>query len=268
MVHAYLIRRGIMPARFDLDGPIALLTLNRPEVYNAINRELLKKLREHLQAIHERREIRVVIITGAGEKAFCSGADLKERRTMAEGEVREYIQMIRDTFTMIENLPQPVIAAINGIALGGGTELALSCDLRIMSEQGLMGLTETALGIIPGAGGTQRLPRLVGKGIAKDLIFTARKVGASEALRIGLVNRIADQDQLLSAAKEWALEIAQNAPIALAQAKWAINQGMEVNLNAGLELESMAYQVLIPTKDRIEGLRAFQEKRKPNYTGE
>jgi len=187
---------------------------------------------------------------------------------MSHQEVQAFINNIRETFTMIEHLPQPVIAAINGIALGGGTELALACDLRIMAENAAMGLTETSLGIIPGAGGTQRLPRIVGKGVAKDLIFSARRVGAEEALRIGLVNRVSVQSELLDQAISWANEIAQNAPIALAQAKWAINQGMEVNLAAGLELESMAYQVLIPTKDRIEGLQAFAEKRKPNYIGE
>jgi enoyl-CoA hydratase/carnithine racemase len=257
-----------MSVLFKQEGKVGLLILNRPEVFNAVDRSLLQSMRDLLAEIRSNRDIRVVVITGSGDKAFCSGADLKERKTMSHQEVQAFINNIRETFTMIEHLPQPVIAAINGIALGGGTELALACDLRIMAENAAMGLTETSLGIIPGAGGTQRLPRIVGKGVAKDLIFSARRVGAEEALRIGLVNRVSVQSELLDQAISWANEIAQNAPIALAQAKWAINQGMEVNLAAGLELESMAYQVLIPTKDRIEGLQAFAEKRKPNYIGE
>jgi len=257
-----------MSVLFKQEGKVGLLILNRPEVFNAVDRSLLQSMRDLLAEIRSNRDIRVVVITGSGNKAFCSGADLKERKTMSHQEVQAFINNIRETFTMIEHLPQPVIAAINGIALGGGTELALACDLRIMAENAAMGLTETSLGIIPGAGGTQRLPRIVGKGVAKDLIFSARRVGAEEALRIGLVNRVSVQSELLDQAISWANEIAQNAPIALAQAKWAINQGMEVNLAAGLELESMAYQVLIPTKDRIEGLQAFAEKRKPNYIGE
>lgn len=257
-----------MTVLYQKMGNIAVITFNRPDVYNAINRDLLESLRQHLDQIRHDRNIRVVVITGSGDKAFCSGADLKERKIMSEHEVRVYIENIRDTFTLIESLPQPVIASINGIALGGGTELALACDLRIIAENAAMGLTETSLGIIPGAGGTQRLPRIVGAGIAKDMIFSARRVSAVEALRIGLVNRLSSQEDLLYDTLQWAEEIAANAPLALIQAKWAINQGTEVNLSAGLELESMAYQVLIPTKDRKEGLVAFAEKRKPKYLGE
>jgi len=213
-------------------------------------------------------EIRVVIVTGAGEKAFCSGADLKERSTMPQSQVQEYIRTIRDTFSELEKLPKPVIAAINGLALGGGTELALSCDIRVMSDTAQMGLTETSLGIIPGAGGTQRLPRLVGKGIAKELIFTARRVHPEEALSIGLVNRVVPLDQLMATSLSLAHSIAANAPLALAQAKYAIDCGMEIDLASGLMVESNAYQLLVPTKDRLEGLQAFKEKRKPVYRGE
>ncbi|ELK40883.1 hypothetical protein D478_16429 [Brevibacillus agri BAB-2500] len=187
---------------------------------------------------------------------------------MSPEQVEHYIRTIRDTFSELEKLPKPVIAAINGLALGGGTELALACDLRIMSDQAQMGLTETSLGIIPGAGGTQRLPRLVGKGIAKELIFTARRVQPDEALSIGLVNRVVPAEQLMGAALEMAAQIANNAPLALAQAKFAIDCGGEVELGAGLLIESNAYQLLVPTKDRLEGLAAFAEKRKPNYRGE
>lgn len=257
-----------MSILYEKKGHVALLKLNRPEVYNAINRDLLRQLRNHLEEIRYDRQIRVVIITGSGTKAFCSGADLKERKTMTEQEVRQYIETIRDTFTMIEALPQPVIASINGLALGGGTELALACDLRIMAENAVMGLTETSLGIIPGAGGTQRLARLVGVGVAKDLIFTARKIDATEAKQIGLVNKVSTQDDLIQATLRWADEIAENAPLALIQAKRAINQGIEVSIDVGLKIESLAYEQLIPTRDRREGLLAFAEKRKPNYIGE
>ncbi|TGV18331.1 enoyl-CoA hydratase, partial [Mesorhizobium sp. M00.F.Ca.ET.186.01.1.1] len=171
-------------------------------------------------------------------------------------------------FSELEKLQKPVIAALNGLALGGGTELALACDLRIMSEQAQMGLTETSLGIIPGAGGTQRLPRLVGKGIAKELIFTARRIFPAEALAIGLVNRVVPHDQLMNVSMELAAQIASNAPLALAQAKFAIDCGSEVELATGLMMESNAYQLLVPTKDRLEGLAAFAEKRKPIYRGE
>ncbi|NGQ93699.1 enoyl-CoA hydratase [Brevibacillus sp. SYP-B805] len=257
-----------MTVSFRKEGLVGVLTIERPEVYNCLNLETLFAMRQLIADIALDKEVRVLIVTGAGDKAFCSGADLKERRTMTEQQVQRYIRTIRDTFTELERLPKPVIAAINGLALGGGTELALACDLRVMSDTAEMGLTETALGIIPGAGGTQRLPRLVGKGVAKELIFTARRVPAAEALRIGLVNRVVPDDQVMAAAFELANRMAENAPIALAQAKYAIDFGLEADLATGLAIESNAYQVLIPTKDRLEGLEAFKEKRKPVYRGE
>ncbi len=250
------------------EGQIGILTIERPDVFNCLNLETLRTMREHIAKLAFDKEIRAVVVTGAGEKAFCAGADLKERRTMSELQVQEFIRTIRDTFTELERLNKPVIAAINGAAFGGGTELALACDLRVMSESAQMGLTETSLGIIPGAGGTQRLPRIVGKAKAKELIFTARRISAQEALSIGLVNRVVPADQVMNAACELAEEIAQNAPLALAQAKMAIDFGLEVDLQTGLAIESNAYQVIIPTKDRLEGLEAFKEKRKPVYRGE
>ncbi|MBG9944847.1 enoyl-CoA hydratase-related protein [Brevibacillus formosus] len=257
-----------MTVSLQREGAIGVLTLQRPEVFNCLNLETLVTLRDLIREISHDRDIRTVIVTGAGDKAFCSGADLRERRSMSPQQVDVYIQTIRDTFTELEKLPKPVIAAINGLALGGGTELALACDLRIMSEQAQMGLTETSLGIIPGAGGTQRLPRLVGKGVAKELIFTARRVFPEEALSIGLVNRIVPADQLMATAISLAEQISANAPLALAQAKFAIDCGVEVELASGLQIESNAYKLLVPTKDRLEGLAAFQEKRKPIYRGE
>lgn len=257
-----------MTVLFQRDGSVGVLTIHRPDVYNCLNLDTLVSMRKIIAEVAADREVRVLVITGAGEKAFCSGADLRERRSMSDQEVQHYIRTIRDTFTEVEKLPKPVIAAINGLALGGGTELALSCDLRVMSETAQMGLTETSLGIIPGAGGTQRLPRLIGKGLAKELIFTARRVAADEALAIGLVNRVAAPERLMQSVLTLAEEIAANAPIALAQAKFAIDHGLEADLATGLAIESNAYQVLIPTRDRLEGLAAFKEKRKPVYRGE
>ncbi|GIO00946.1 enoyl-CoA hydratase [Brevibacillus halotolerans] len=257
-----------MTIQLEKQGQVGILTIQRPEVYNCLNLVTLERLQRLLLEVSTDTDIRVVIITGAGDKAFCSGADLKERKTMQQSQVQQYICTIRDVFTQVERLSVPVIAAMNGIAFGGGLELALACDLRVMSETAQTGLTETSLGIIPGAGGTQRLPRLIGKGKAKELILTARRIGAKEALEIGLVNQIVPANQVLEASLSLAQQIALNAPLALAQAKWAIDYGMEVDMATGLALESNAYQILVPTKDRLEGLAAFAEKRKPVYRGE
>ncbi len=245
----------------------AIWTLNRPGVMNSLNFALLNALKDAAAAVRFRPEIRAVIITGAGEKAFCAGADLKERATLSPTEVKTFIHTIRTLFSDIESLPQPVIAAVNGVALGGGTELALAGDIRIASETATMGLTETRLAIIPGAGGTQRLPRLVGRGKAKELIFTGRRVDAAEALGIGLVNQVRPPGDLRDAAMEMAAMIRETGPIAVAQAKYAINHGLETDLATGLAIESNAYWVTIPTEDRLEGLAAFREKRKPVYQG-
>jgi len=250
----------------EKDG-IAVLTLNRPEVMNSFNFALLNSLKEQVDALKFNTNVRVVIITGAGRKAFCAGADLKERTTFDELQVKEFIFTIRNLFTSIEHLNKPVIAAINGVALGGGTELALACDIRIAAMNASMGLTETRLAIIPGAGGTQRLPRLIGRGKAKELIFTGRRVDAREALQIGLVNQIYDPESLLTECQKMAAMICETGPIAIEQAKYAINYGLETDLHTGLGIESNAYWVTIPTEDRLEGLAAFQEKRKPVFKG-
>ena len=247
---------------------VLLLTLNRPEVMNALNLPTLLELQEALKESWFSKEVRVIIVTGAGDKAFCAGADLKEREKMTEIEVKNYIKTIRDTFSMFEDIPKPTICAINGYAFGGGLEMALACDLRIAADTAKMGLTETSLAIIPGAGGTQRLPRIVGKAKAKELIFTARRIDAQEAYRIGLVNEVVPKEKLLDRAFEIANEIAQNGPLAVEAAKFAINRGSEVDIKTGLEIESKTYDTLIPTRDRREGLLAFKEKRKPRYIGE
>ncbi|MEB3285601.1 MAG: enoyl-CoA hydratase-related protein [Candidatus Sericytochromatia bacterium] len=250
------------------ENGVCTIVLNRPERMNAINRLLLRELRTAFRELWADDSVRAIVVTGSGEKAFCAGADLKERAEMTPNEVRLFLKEIRETMSEIENIPKPVIAAINGLALGGGTELALACDVRFAAEHAQMGLTETTLAIIPGAGGTQRLPRLVGKGRAKELIFSGRKVLAPEALQLGLIERFASSDQLLKAATDWARSVVDNTgPIAISQAKFAINRGLEVDLESGLALEAKAYEVTIPTTDRTEALRAFAEKRKPNYTG-
>lgn len=251
-----------------LDNGIVMITLNRPEAANALSIEMLEGLRDALLTCKFDVSVRCIIITGAGEKAFCAGADLKERAGMDSVQVKKTVSLIRDTINSLELLPQPVIAAVNGVAFGGGTELALACDIRIASETAKLGLTETSLGIIPGAGGTQRLPRLVGKGRAKELIFTARRLEAKEALEIGLVEYNVPSESLLDKALEIAGQIVRNGPIAVAQAKFAIDKGYDVDLNTGLAIEQNAYAVTIPTKDRLEGLQAFKEKRTPKYIGE
>ncbi|MDQ1003430.1 methylglutaconyl-CoA hydratase [Neobacillus niacini] len=251
-----------------MDNGIMMITLNRPEAANALSIEMLEGLRDALLRCKYDRSVRCIVITGAGEKAFCAGADLKERAGMDAVQVRKTVSLIRDTINSLELLPQPVIAAMNGVAFGGGTELALACDIRIASETAKLGLTETSLGIIPGAGGTQRLPRLVGKGRAKELIYTARRIDANEALKIGLVEYTVPFASLLDKALDIAGQIVRNGPIAVTQAKFAIDKGYDVDLNTGLAIEQNAYEVTIPTKDRLEGLQAFKEKRTPNYIGE
>ena len=246
---------------------VALLTLNRPEVMNALNFSLLYALKEQIEALRIRSDIRVIIITGAGDKAFCAGADLKERATLNPAQVKEFILTIKNLFSSIEYVNKPVIAAINGIALGGGTELALASDIRIAASNASLCLTETRLAIIPGAGGTQRLPRLVGRGKAKELIFTGRRVMAEEALQINLVNHTCESALLIEECQKMAAMICETGPIAIEQAKYAINYGLETDLQTGLAIESNAYWVTIPTEDRLEALAAFGEKRKPVFKG-
>jgi enoyl-CoA hydratase/carnithine racemase len=244
-----------------------ILTLNRPAVMNCLNFDLLYAVKNEIEALQFSDTIRCVIITGAGEKAFCAGADLKERATLTQDQVKQFIVTIRNLLTAIQNLKMPVISAVNGIALGGGTEIALASDIRIASDTAVMGLTETRLAIIPGGGGTQRLPRIIGVAKAKELIFTGRRVDAKEAMDIGLVNAVAPPENLMDTCLDMAAMIAETGPIAVEMAKYAIDKGIETDLATGLAIESNAYRVTIPTEDRIEGLTAFREKRKPVYKG-
>ncbi|WP_432806599.1 enoyl-CoA hydratase [Mesobacillus maritimus] len=248
------------------DG-VAIVTLNRPEAANALSKKMLIDFQSILAELKLDNEVRVVILTGAGDKAFCAGADLKERRGMTDTEAIQTVRLIGATITEVEALPQPVIAAINGVAFGGGLELALACDLRVGANEAKVGLTETSLAIIPGAGGTQRLPRLIGPGKAKELIYTAQRLTAEEAETIGILEYAVPWAQLMDKAVKLAKAMAKNGPLALVQAKKAINKGLEVDLATGLKIEELAYDVLIPTEDRIEGLTAFAEKRPPEYKG-
>lgn len=250
----------------DEDG-ICVVTLDRPEVMNALNGELVDWIWHTFYELAYEDEVRVVILTGAGEKAFCAGADLKERASMSELEVRKRIDDYGRSFGAVASLPKPVICAINGYAFGGGLELALAADLRIMAAETKVGLTELKLGIIPGAGGTQRLSRLIGASRAKELIFTGERCDAERALSLGVVNAIAPRAELLDEAKAMARRMLDSAPIALAQAKIAIDAGMQTDLATGLVIESRAYAVTVPTEDRIEGLAAFKERRKPSFKG-
>jgi methylglutaconyl-CoA hydratase len=249
------------------DG-IAIVTLNRTTAANALSKEMLLDLQDVLNQVKNDREVRVVILTGAGEKVFCAGADLKERKEMSERSVTQAVRLIGATINKVAALPQPVIATLNGGAFGGGLELALACDLRIGALEAKLGLTETSLAIIPGAGGTQRLPRLIGIGKAKELIFTAKQISAEEAVSIGLLEYAVPRENVMEKALELAGAMVKNAPLALVQAKIAINKGVETDLSTGLKIEELAYKALIPTDDRLEGLRAFAEKRVPQYKGQ
>jgi len=251
---------------------IVLLTLNRPKEMNCMNFDMIETLGKIIKELNFDMTIRVIIITGAlpleGKRSsFSAGADLSERRTLSEDQVSRFISTVRETMVTVENARVPIIAAINGYAFGGGMELALACDLRIASSEAVMGLTETGLAIIPGGGGTQRLPRIVGIAKAKELIYTARRIDAQTALQIGLVNKVVEPHNLIEAAMELAAEIANNGPVAIQQAKFAINYGLECSIGVALPLESKAYEITIPTKDRLEALTAFAEKRKPVFEG-
>lgn len=244
-----------------------IITLQRSSAANALSQGLLNELNQLLNDIEQNDTIRCVIVTGAGTKAFCAGADLKERIGMSDDQVIQAVKRIGETINRIEKLQVPVIAAINGVALGGGLELALACDIRIAVENTKLGLTETSLAIIPGAGGTQRLPRTIGVGHAKKLIYSAIPITTEEALRLHLIERSVTQEELIDEAVQLAKRIASNGPLAVQLAKNAINNGIETTLDKGLEMEHLSYQKVIPTKDRLEGLQAFAEKRKPDYHG-
>jgi enoyl-CoA hydratase len=252
---------------FEVKEHIAFVTINREDALNAFNYDTLIELQDAVEKIRVNPSVRIVIFTGAGEKAFSVGADLKERKSLSNEEVKRNIYKINEVFNAIDQLPQPTIALMNGYAFGGGMELALACDFRIVAEKTLLGLTETSLAIIPGAGGTQRLPRLIGQAKALELILTARRIPSDEAYQFGLVTQVVPRENLVDTALDWANLILRNGPIGVQQAKFAIKQGMNADLATGLQIERKAYEVTIPTEDRLEALQAFSEKRKPMFRG-
>lgn len=250
-------------------GAIAIWTLNRAERMNALSRATVRRLLELCGEAANDASVRAVVLTGAGDKAFCAGADLKERQGMSMDDVRVFLGLYREAFGAIDALSKPVIAAINGVAFGGGLELALACDLRVMSATTQVGLTETSLAIIPGAGGTQRLPRVVGEAKAKELILLAQRIDAATALKIGLVTRVTEPGQtVLDAALALADTFAAAAPIAISAALTAIDAASNTSLEEGLDVERAMYERTLVSKDRLEALAAFAEKRKPSYRGE
>ncbi|MFZ5823311.1 MAG: enoyl-CoA hydratase-related protein [Bacillota bacterium] len=252
--------------RLTREGAVAWVQIHNPERYNALSRRVVEELHDVACELTVDRQTRVVVLHGGESKAFCSGADLKERQGLSEPQVIQMVHMLREAVNGYARLPMPVIGAIHGMAFGGGMELALACDIRIAAADAQMGLTEVGWGIIPGAGGCTRLPQLVGPALAKELIFSARKLTAAEARELGLVNRVVERAALLETARELAEQIAQQAPLAVRAAKRAIDGGLD--LSAGLAREWQEYQTIVGTEDRLEGLRAFAEKRAPVYKGE
>lgn len=250
----------------ETHGAVERWTLHRPEALNSFNKALLLALNVELDRLDHDATARAVVIAGAG-KAFSAGADLKERKTMPVEEVPAFVALIGSTFARVAAHRLPFVAAIDGFAFGGGLELALACDLRVVGPQAQVGLTETRLAIIPGAGGTQRLPRLVGLGRAKELILTGRRVGAEEALRIGLAEVLAGDEGAVAAAHGIADAIAAGGPVAIAAAKRAIDGGLDLPLVDGLAWERTCYEHTVPTEDRLEALLAFAEKRTPRFSG-
>jgi methylglutaconyl-CoA hydratase len=254
--------------RMERAGAVALLTLHRPEAHNALSRALVRDLRAAFAGLRMEPTLAAVVVTGAGEKAFCAGADLKERRALTLEETRVFLGELNALMDEVAAFPRAVIAAINGVAFGGGLELALACDLRVAAEGAVLGLPEVRLGIIPGAGGTQRLTRLCGVAVAKELILTGARVDAARARALGLLS--ADpvaSGELRIEAERLAGAIAEAGPLAVAQAKRAIDEGFGRPLAEGLAVERAAYEIVLASEDRNEGLAAFAEKRKPVWRG-
>jgi enoyl-CoA hydratase len=252
----------------DLEEPLAVVTINRPKKLNALNTATIKELHLALKALEKNRQIRVIIITGSEEKAFVAGADISEFSNFSVKQGGQLAAQGQELlFSFIENMDKPVIAAINGFALGGGLELAMACHFRVASHNARMGLPEVSLGVIPGYGGTQRLPQLIGKGRAMELIMTAGMIDVERAIEYGLVNHIAASEELLEFCKNIAKKIAKNSPIAISQAIKAINAGFKNDVN-GYDVEIKAFGECFGTDDFTEGTAAFLEKRKASFSGE
>lgn len=246
---------------YEQKGSVGIITINRPKALNALNSQVLEELDKTLSAV-DLEAVRCLILTGAGEKSFVAGADIGEMSSLTKAEGEAFGKKGNDVFRRLETFPIPVIAAVNGFALGGGCEISMSCDIRICSDNAVFGQPEVGLGITPGFGGTQRLARLVGAGMAKQMIYTARNIKADEALRIGLVNAVYTQEELMPAAEKMAAGIAKNAPIAVRNCKKAINDGLDADMDKAIVIEEKLFGDCFESYDQKEGMTAFLEKRK------
>lgn len=252
----------------DVERGVQMITLNRPRALNALNTQMALDLIDCLSGLKDSEQIRVLVLTGAGERSFCVGADLKERNGMTNKEWKKQHEIFEEAYRMIREFPYPVVAAINGYALGGGMEMILSCDFRIAVQHAEFGLPEATLGIIPGVGGTQLLPRTIPVGLAKEILFRGHRISAQRGKEIGLLNDVVGtQGDLLATALDIAREIGRNAPLSLRSIKQAVNNGLQADLNTALTIELDQYYKCANSEDRLEGIRAFNEKRKPNWQG-
>ena len=252
--------------KVEREGGVAVLTVDRQEKLNALDGQVIEEIGQALLEL-ESEGPRAIIVTGAGERAFIAGADIRAMSVMDPIEAKRFSEIGHAAMALLDRSPIPTIAAVNGYALGGGCEVAIACDIRIAAENATFGFPEVGLGILPGLGGTQRLPRLVGPALAKELIFTGRRIGAEEARGIGLANRVVGQGEALDAARELAAEISANGPLAVRYAKAATNRALDVDLISGLEFEADQFALLFATEDAREGMNAFGEKRKPRFEG-
>ncbi|PIE74519.1 MAG: enoyl-CoA hydratase [Deltaproteobacteria bacterium] len=252
---------------FEIDGSVAKIFFNRPKALNALNNALLSEFENALCEVEKNEEIKVLILTGAGEKSFVAGADITEINKLNALEAKYFCKLGHDVIGKLQELPIPVIAAVNGFALGGGSEMAMACDFIYASESANFGLPEITLGIIPGFGGTQRLPRLVGKNIAKEMIFTGKMISAKEAMEYGIVNKVCPADELMDTVMKTAKGIAKKGRVSLRAAKYAVNAGMDVDISTGCKIEIDSFSLCINSEDSKEGTSAFLEKRKPEFKG-
>jgi enoyl-CoA hydratase len=252
--------------KIERDDNVAILTIDRQEKLNALDRQVVEEIGQALLEL-EAEGPRAIVVTGAGERAFIAGADIGAMSVMDPLEAKRFSEIGHAAMALLDRSPVPTIAAVNGYALGGGCEVALACDVRIAAENASFGFPEVGLGILPGMGGTQRLPRLIGPALAKELIFTGRRIGAGEAQEMGLINRVVGHGEALNAAMELAAEISANGPLAVRHAKSAANRALDVDLVSGLEYEADQFALLFATEDAREGMNAFGEKRKPEFDG-